>query len=626
MIRFSYLALFVLAVLTLDACGARPPPQPAQAVDPGAQSEHLEQIVERYWTENAALMPWYSWGSADMEFSDTPAENIAPQSLADSLALERRYLAEVSAVPRATLDSESKLTYDIFRQERALAIEGFTYPLELLPINPYDAMPQRFAVMASAAERLALSSARDYDNWRFRATSFVRWTHQAIANMRDGMRRGYTLPRVLVEKSLPQLAALGEDAPANVFYQSMRMSPPTAADPEQIRLAETLAAFIKDEILPSYRALHAFLQNEYLPRSRSSVGLSALPLGDAWYAHLVKRATGGTSTPAQLHALGVAEVERLRQRQQALLAEASFSGNAQSYFEHVRGDPRFSYKTAADLLQAYQDMKDQVGTAAPTLFAAFPRAEFGIRKVEAYREAVAPALSYRPRAPNGMLAATLYVNTAALDARPATLVLSQFLREAVPGHHYQLELQRERADLPRFRRFGGAPAFTEGWGLYAATLGGELGLSREPEAKFGALLAQMSCAVGLVIDTGLHAQGWTRQQALEYLRSQVPIDDATADDTVDRDIARPAEALACTVGFLKIQGLRTLAQQTLGARFDLRDFHTEVVKDGAIPLDALEAKVKSWVDAGGSATGVAANGSVSAATSKAFIPPGGDSG
>jgi uncharacterized protein (DUF885 family) len=188
------------------------------------------------------------------------------------------------------------------------------------------------------------------------------------------------------------------------------------------------------------------------------------------------------------------------------------------------------------------------------------------------------------------------------------LVLSQFLREAVPGHHYQLELQRERADLPRFRRFGGAPAFTEGWGLYAATLGEELGLYREPEAKFGALLAQMNCAVGLVVDTGLHAQGWTRQQALEYLRAQVPIDDAAAADTVDRDLARPAEALACTVGFLKIRGLRTLAQQTLGARFDLREFHTEVVKDGAIPLDALEAKIKSWVEGGGSA-----------------IPPGGDS-
>ncbi|MDP9011177.1 MAG: DUF885 domain-containing protein [Pseudomonadota bacterium] len=601
MIRFCCLALFGV-VLTLEACGARPPPQPDQTTDRGAQSEQLGQIVERYWTEKTELMPWYSWGAGDMEFGETPAENIAPQTLADSLALEQRALAQVLAVPRATLDSDSKLTYDIFRQERALAIEGFTYPSELMPVNPYGALPERFALMASAGERLALSTAKDYDDWRRRAMSFVRWSDQAIANMRDGMRRGYTLPRVLVEKTLPQLAALGEDTPANVFYQFLRTGSAGVADPGQTRLADALEAFLKEQIFPSYRRLHDFMQKEYLPRTRSSAGLSALPLGDAWYVHLVKRATGGTSNPAQLHALGVAELERLRQSAQALLAEASFPGNLQSFFEHLRSDPGFSYKTPAELLQAYQDMKVQVGGSAPALFASFPRAEFAIRQVETYRDPVAPALSYRPRAPNGMIAAVLYVNPASQPSPlSAALVPSQFLREAVPGHHYQLELQRERADLPRFRRFGGAPAFIEGWGLYAATLGDELGLYRGPEEKFGALLAQMNCAAGLVIDTGLHAQGWTRQQAVEYLRAQLSIDEAAAADTVDRALARPAESLACSVGFLKIQRLRTLAQQTLGARFNLRDFHSEVLKDGAIPLDALEANIKSWVEAGGSA-------------------------
>jgi uncharacterized protein (DUF885 family) len=518
------------------------------------------------------------------------------------------------------------LTYDIFRQERATAIEGFTYPHELLPVGPYDTMPQRFALMASAAERVALSSAADYDNWRLRATSFVRWTNQAIANMRDGMRRGYTLPRVLVEKTLPQLAALGEDAPPNVFFQSMHTTSGTSGDPGQTRLADAMTSFIKEAILPSYRRLHDFLQNEYLPRARVTVGLSALPLGDAWYGHLVKRATGGTSTPAQLHALGLAEIERLHQRVQALLVEVPFPGNAQGFFERVHSDPRLSYKTGQELLRAYQDMKVQVGTSAPALFGSFPRAEFAIRSVEAFRATVAPAVSYRPRAPNGMIPATLYVDTAALDARSAALVPSQFLREAVPGHHYQLELQRERADLPRFRRFGGAPAFIEGWGLYAGTLGDELGLYRDPEVKFGALLAQMNCAAGLVIDTGLHALGWTRQQAIEYLHAQLPIEDAAADDAVDRALSRPAEALACTVGFLKIQGLRTLAQQTLGARFDLRGFHTEAIKDGAVPLEALEAKIKSWMEAGGPSTvvadGVAAAG---APEPSKLVPPGGDS-
>jgi uncharacterized protein (DUF885 family) len=604
MIRFSHVTLLGLAALTLIGCGAPPPPR---APDAGVQVEQLSQVVERYWDDNAALTPWSSWGGANLQFGETPAQNIAPQSLADSLALERRYLAAVLAVPRSTLDADSTLTYEVFRRERALAIEGFTYPLELLPVNPYSGMPLQFALMAPAAERLALSSAKDTEDWRAFGLSFVRWTDQAIINMRDGMRRGYTLPRVLVEKTLPQLAALGEDTPANVFYQAMRVNPGTAGDAERTRSSAAIATVLKDKILPSYRALHDFLQHEYLPRSRNSVGLSALPLGDAWYAYLVKRTTGGTLTPAQLHTLGLAEVERLHQRVQALLAEAAFSGNARDFFERMRGDPQFSYQTAAELLRVYQDLKAQVATAAPALFSTFPRAEFAISSVEAYREAVAPALSYRPRAPNGMIAAVLYVNTAQLDARPATLVASQFLREAVPGHHYQLELQRERADLPRFRRFGGAPAFIEGWGLYAATLGDELGLYRDSREKFGSLLAQMNCAAGLVIDTGLHAQRWTREQALDYLHAQVPIDEAAAAEAVDRDLALPAEALACSVGFLKIQGLRTLAQQTLGPRFDLRAFHTEVTKDGALPLDLLESKIKSWMEAGAATGALAAD-------------------
>ncbi|MDB6087022.1 MAG: hypothetical protein JWN43_4903 [Gammaproteobacteria bacterium] len=598
-----------LATLALCACGSSPPPSPPRTADVGAPSARLGTLVERYWDENATLVPWKSWGDVDIEMRELPPENIAPQSLADSLALERHYVAEVSAIPRTGLDAESKVTYDVFLRERALAIEGFTYPSELLPINPYNGVPQQFALMATAAERLALSSAKDYESWRLLAMNFVGWTNQAIVNMRDGMRRGYTLPRVLVEKVLPQLAALGADTQENVFYHTLRAGP-DASDAERTRLRGALRDFLKEQILPSYRALHDFLQNEYLPRARTSVGLSALPLGDAWYAHLVKRTTGGTLTPAQLHALGLAEVERAHQRVQSLLAEISFAGNAQSYFEHISGDPRFSYRTAADLLHAYGELKVQVAAAAPILFAAFPRGDFDIRGVEPYRDAIAPASSYRPRAPNGLLAAVLYVDTAGIETRPAIFVSPQFLREGVPGHHYQIELQRERTDLPRFRRFGGAPAFVEGWGLYAETLGDELGLFRDPEAKFGSLLAQMNCAAGLVIDTGVHAQGWTRQQALEYLHTQVPIDEAAAGEVVDRAIAQPAEALACTVGFLKLQGLRSLARQKLGARFELRDFHTEIIKDGALPLDVLEAKIKLWADSavagGGTPAGVAA--------------------
>jgi uncharacterized protein (DUF885 family) len=609
MLRLSYRTLLGLTATALVACGAKSPPAPPpRAAAPASPPTQLGLLVERYWAEAAALTPWYAWGGADMPFGETPAENIAPQSLADSLAIERRYLASVSDVPRPSLDAQSKLTYDIFARGRSLAVEGFTYPLELMPINPYEGMPQAFALSASGAERLAVSSAEEYDHWRTRALRFVEWTNQAIVNMRAGLRRGYTVPRISIGEVLPQLAALGEDAPSNVFYEALRSDSGGAAAAEEARLTAAVRAVLKENILPSYRALHDFLQREYLPRTRTSVAWSALPLGSAWYAYILKRTTGSAATQAELHMQGVAEVERLQQRVRSLLSEAAFPGDAQAFYDRMRGDPRFFHKDSTDLVGAYQSLKAEVAEAAPALFIVFPRAEFGIRSVEPYRQAFAPALSYLPRAPNGMAPAVLYVNTAARGAHPALVLPSQYLREAVPGHHYQLELQRERVDLPRFRRFGGAAAFVEGWGLYAAALGEELKMYRDPEAKFGALLAQLDCALGLVLDTGLHAQSWTRQQALDYLHAHVPIDDDDAVKTVDRMIALPGRAVACTVGFLKIQGLRTRAQQLQGAGFDVRAFHAEIVKDGAMPLDVLETKMNLWLERGASAGGAIARG------------------
>ncbi len=593
MLRFYHMALLGFVAFSLSACSRPPAAPPAQAAA-AAPPELLNHIVERYWDEAAALDPWYSWGGAETRFGEAPVDAIDPQSLADSLAIERRYLADVLSVPRAPLDPGSRLTYDIFRRDRELSIESFTYPAELVPVNPYAAVPQHFALMAAAAERYALSSDRDLENWRNRAEGYGRWTNQAIANMRDGMRRGYTLPRVLVAKTLPMLAALGEDSEGNVFNQALRSGAETA---DAARERQALAAVIKDTVLPSYRKLHDFLQQEYLPRARESVGLSALPLGSAWYAYLAKRATDGTSTPAELHALGVREVERLHGRVQALLAEASFAGNAQSFLDTLRADPGYSYGSAEALLSAYQELKGQVAAAMPALFAAEPHAEFQIRSVEGFRAATSPALSYRQSLAYGKTAAVLYVNTAQLEDRPATAAPSQFLREAVPGHHYQLALQQERADLPRFRRYGGTPAFMAGWGLYAASLGEELGIYRDAQEKFEFLIAQLDCAAGMVIDTGLHAQGWTRQRALDYLHAQLPLDDAAIENRVDRDLSLPGEALACTVGFQKIQEMRASAQQTLGDRFDLRAFHAEVLKDGAIPLDLLGAKLALWVEA-----------------------------
>jgi len=568
MTRFSHVLSCGLVLLALAACGAPPAPPASPAAAATLPHDRLSRIVERYWDEHTAL-----------------GTGISPQFMADSLDVERRFLAEVLAVPRASLDVNSQLTYDIFRRGRELAIEGFTYPTELLPVNPFDAMPQQLARMAAAAERHPLRTPADYENWLRRVDGTVRWTGQAIANMRDGMRRGYTSPRPLIERMLPILERLGEDTSANVFYVPLRTMPETVKDPERTRLGVRLSNATKDKLLPALRALHDFLQHEYLPRARISLALTALPLGPAWYAYRVKRATGTELSPNEIHGIGLAEVERIRARMQPLLTGAPLAGGA----------PTPSNMDAGALLNAYEDLKPQVLSALPMLFSAIPHSDFEIRPMAAFDEAETP-LYYQPAAPGDGTIAVLYVNVGTAAARPA-VVIANFLQQGLPGHHLQFALQQERSDLPRFRRYGSEPAFVQGWGLYAASLGEEMGLYRDDQAKLGALLGQMKCAVALVVDTGLHAKGWTRAQALDYLRAQLALDDTAANRLIDRYVALPGDALACKMGELKFQALRARAQQALGAQFDIREFHAEILKDGAMPLDILEAKMKAWMGA-----------------------------
>jgi uncharacterized protein (DUF885 family) len=592
MTRFSLWALLGFAFLLLIGCGGSTAPAPPAPAGPQAPRDQLTAVVERYWDDHQSLNPLKLPEGAAMRFEAASGYDISAQFLADSLALERRYLEAVIAVPARRLDPESRLTYDIFRREREQAVESFTYPSELLPVNPFRSMPLLFAQSGAGGGQFAILSAKDLERWQLRTNAYSRWTQQAVSNMRDGMRRGYTLPRVLVEEMLPALATLGADTPANVFYQPLKSIPVTVSDAERRRFTDSLTAGVRDKILPSYRTLHDFLRNDYLPRARADVGLSALPLGDEWYAFLIRRETNTALTAAELHAVGLAEVERLRGRLQALLAENAPSGNLQGFYDAMRRDPRFASEESPEL---FNELKVQVAAALPGLFTQTPQADFAIRRVEAFREAGARALAYQRATPNAKTAAVLYVNPARMAAQPAMAVSASFLREAVPGHHLQLAIQQERSDLPRFRKFGGAPAFVAGWGLYAASLGEELGLFRDTESKFAALLAQIECATALVTDTGLHSQRWTRQRALDYLHAQLPIDEVAVRELVDREISLPGEALGCTMGERRIRGLRQRAEQTLGERFDVRAFHAELLTDGAMPLDILDAKVKRWL-------------------------------
>jgi uncharacterized protein (DUF885 family) len=592
--RFLHSVLAGAAALALAACGpaSAPPPVPPAPPATAFQGEPLAHLVQAYWDEYLRLNPRRPPPAAAVRYDPAGGYDISEQFLADSLAMQRRYLEALRAVPRPAAGSEARLTYDIFERERELDAASFTYPSELLPVNPFRSLPLEFARSGAGADQYAILSAKDYDNWQGRADDYVRWTGAAIERLREGMRRGYTLPRVLVDELLPMLAALGEDTPANVFYQPLRSIPATLPESERKRFADGIAARVKHGILPAYRELHDFLRDEYRARARDSVGLSVLPLGQSWYAFLIKRETASGLAPAEIHALGLAETQRLHARLLALLTEAGFAGSAQAFYEAARREPHQAFDSPDALLEFYGQFKAEAAAALPQSFTQLPQADFAIRRVEAFREATAPALAYR-RQSNRNYPAVLYVN---VSQPPLAAQTAPFLREALPGHHLQLATQEERSALPSFRRFGGDPAFVEGWGLYAESLGEELGLYRDTESKFTALSDQLLCAAGLVIDTGLHALGWSRARALDYLRAQAPIDEAAARNAVDRAIALPGEALACGMGARMISGLRAQAEQALGPRFDVREFHAELLGGGAMPLDILESTVRSWLN------------------------------
>jgi uncharacterized protein (DUF885 family) len=567
MTRFSHAVWLLLAFTGLAACGAPRAPAPSQAASSVGPRDGLSRIVDRYWDEQPP-----------------PGKPLTPQFMADSLALERRSLADLLAVPRDRLDEESRLTYDIFRRQRELDIEGFTYPTEFLPVNPFEGAPLQLARSAAETQQHPFRTAKDYENWLQRIEDYTGWSRQAVINMREGMRRGYTMPKVLMTRVLPILQGFGEDSSDNVFYMPLRTMPETIREPERTRLTSRLNGEVKDKLLPAYREMHDFIQNEYLPRARASVALSALPLGASWYAYRIKRATGIPLTPGEIHSTGVAEVERIHARMK-LLSSSGSAGTPPAIAQAAT--------SAAELLSSYEELKVRAAGAMPTLFSVMPTADFEIRESGPLSDPSA-FVSYQRALPDGT-PAVLYVNTAPENGRPARMQAAGFLREALPGRHYQSALQQERALLPKFRRFGAEPAFVDGWALYAASLGEDLGLYRDDEAKRDALTAQLNCAVALVVDTGLHAQGWTRAQAIDYLQSQSAADEADASLMTDRFISLPGDALSCKIGELKIRALRNQAEQALGARFDIHEFHSELLKDGSMPLDLVEAKMKLWM-------------------------------
>lgn len=579
--------LLAAPILALSVSGVLAAPTPG---------EQLNTIVERYWDEIEALNPTFATFNGNYRYNDRLANSISPAHVAAALALEKKYLAEVAAIDAAKLQGQDRLTLAIFRRGRETAIDGFEFPNRLLPIDQLGGLPSNFVQLGSGAGIHPFTSTKDYEDWLKRIDGFVTWCDQAIVNMREGIAAGVVQPRVVMEKALPQLESQIVTDPANsIFHKPVEQFPAAVPEADRARLKAALDNAIMEKIVPAYRRLHTFVRDEYLPKTRDTVSIGALPNGERWYAYLVRQQTTTNLRPAQIHDIGLSEVARIRGEMQKVMQQVKFEGTLQEFFEYMRTDKKFYFTNEDDLLNGYRAKKAGVAERLPRLFAVRPSADFEIRPVEPFRARSAAGGSYRGPTPDGKRPGVFFVNTFDLTSRPSYAMDALYLHEAEPGHHFQIAIQRELGELPRFRRFSGFTAYVEGWGLYAESLGKELGLYQDPYSYFGGLNSEMHRAIRLVVDTGLHSKGWTREQAITYMGANRPVGETVAVAETERYIANPGQALAYKMGALKIQELKGRAAAALGSEFDVRAFHSQVLTNGPLPLDVLDAEMDRWI-------------------------------
>jgi len=588
------------ALITLVSLG-----QPATAATAGASAQ-LAALVAEFWQDDLRMRPFTATALGDPRYNGSFPNMIGPQYLKELKEQNERYLVRAKQIDPKQLSPEEQVTWQVFVEARTVALEGFKFPNELLPVNQFGGAPQELALYGSGRGPQPFRSVKNYEDWVQRAHGFPAWVDQAIANMRAGVQRGVVLPRPLVQRTIPQLEALAKGPPdASVFWGPVREWPEAVPVAERERLTAALRSAIERDVLPSYQKLLAYVRDEYLPHARESVGYSALPDGAAWYAWQIERQTTTHLSPDEIHAIGLREVERIGAEMNRLIADSGFKPPAgtgtdaaairRAYVETLRVDPKFYYTNADELLAGFRALKGSITAALPRQFDIFPRADFEIRPVEAFRAASAAGGSYQRASPDGSRPGIFYVNTYDLKSQPKFMMEALFLHEALPGHHFQIAIQQEQTQLPDFRRFNFYPAYSEGWGLYAETIGSDIGEYQDPYSRFGGLSSEMFRAVRLVVDTGMNAKGWSRERALEYMLANTTEGDTAARAEIDRYLAMPGQALCYKLGQLKIQELKDRARARLGDRFDVRAFHRQILIDGALPLDVLDAKLDRWI-------------------------------
>ncbi len=555
------------------------------------EAARLHKLFKEEWEYTLRENPVFASTLGDRRYNDRwPDVSLAP--IERRHQHNRRVLQKLATIQYEALSEADKLNYTLFKKKYEMEVEGHQYRWYLLPLNQREGIQ----LADELAGALRFTTIKDYEDWIARLRAFPTYMDQTIALMREGIKMGMVHPKVIMERVRRQIAAQIVDDPAeSPFFKPFTHFPETIpADVRQRLIAEARRA-IGEDVVPAFRTFQKFFLTEYLPACSDRVGIWQLPRGKEMYAFRARLFTTTNLTPEEIHQIGRREVQRIRAEMEKIIDRVHFNGTFEEFLDFLRTDPRFYYKDPQDLLLAYRALCKQIDPTLVKLFGKLPRMPYGVEPIP---ETIAPDTTtayYRPPAADGSRAGTYFVNLYKPEVRPKYEMEALSIHEAVPGHHLQIALAMELGELPEFRRYTGYTAFTEGWGLYSESLGEELGFYRDPYSKFGQLTYQMWRAVRLVVDTGMHYYGWTRQQAIDFFKAQAAKTEQDIINEIDRYIAWPGQALAYKIGEMKIKELRTRAERELGERFDIRAFHDVVLGSGAVPLDVLEANVQAWI-------------------------------
>ncbi|WP_221393083.1 DUF885 family protein [Dyadobacter sp. NIV53] len=556
----------------------------------------VSKFFDAYYEERLPLYPLEATMNGDNRYNDLMSDDLTKAGKDKLTAFYKKYQAELKKYDREKLSAEEKVSYDLVLWECNINLEGLRFHTELMPLNQIFSTHLMIAQLAGGTSIQPFKTVKDYENWLKRLDGFVVWADTAMVNMKTGLKQGYVLPTSLIKKLIPQLADMDHGpATGHLFYTPVKNFPKDFSDADKTKLEKEYAAMVENKIIPVFKKLHEFTAKEYLSAGRKTSGFDALPDGKALYDFSIKYFTTTEMTADEIHQLGLNEVERISKEMETVKNQVGFKGDLKSFFNDVRSNQKLMpFSKPEEVIANFNHIHETMKPNLKKLFDLTPKTAFQVRRTEAFREASASA-EYNPGLANGTRPGIFYVPVPNAKKYNVVSDESLFLHEAIPGHHYQISLQQENKELPEFRKNLWYSAYGEGWALYCESLGKELGLYTDPYQYFGMLSAEMHRAIRLVVDTGLHSKGWTREKAIQYSLDHEAESEESITAEIERYMAAGGQALSYKIGQLKIRELRSKAEKELGAKFDIKEFHNLVLESGCVPLKLLEDKVNFWI-------------------------------